>query len=191
MRAGPAAASLPLRDDGRPYGGLSLVWEQPHPFPDVERRYLTGLAALVGRRYRKLARAAGQPPAPGRWLQGVLDALPVATFLLAPVRDDGRIVDFVIDYASPQSGEPYGQHPADLTGRRLLDVRPELAGTGVFEAYRQGAQAGGGGRPEAPPRMIMLDRGDADRTGRPSAGLRGGGVRGGARVPPPRAASCT
>jgi len=164
MRDATAAASLPLRDDGRPYGGLSLVWEQPHPFPDVERRYLTGLAALVGRRYRKLARAAGQPPAPGHWLQGVLDALPVATFLLAPVRDDGRIVDFLIDYASPQSGEPYGQHPADLTGRRLLDVRPELAGTGVFEAYRQVAQAGGAWRQEAQPELIMLDGVTEQRT---------------------------
>jgi PAS domain-containing protein len=160
-----AAAALPLRYDGRPYAGVVILWDGSHTFSDVERRYLTGLAALAGRRYRQLARATGQPTAPGHWLQGVLDALPVATFLLAPVRDDDRrIVDFVIDYASPEAGEPYGQDAADLVGRRLLDARPELAGTGVFEAYRQVALSGAGWRQEARPEPMLIDGTTEQRT---------------------------
>jgi PAS domain-containing protein len=164
MRTGAAAAALPLRDGGRPYAGLSLLWDQPRPFSDPERRYLTGLAALVGRRFGKLARAAGKA-APGHWLPGVLDALPVATFLLAPVRDkDSRIVDFVIDYAGPQSGEPYGQVPAELVGRRLLDVQPQLANTGVFDAYRRVTQAGGAWQQAARPELILVDGSTEQRT---------------------------
>ena len=158
MREGGAAASLPLRHSGRVFAGLAIVWDGPHPFPDTERRYLTGLAAQVGRRFRQLARSAGTNPAPGHWLQGILDALPVATFLLAPVRDDdGAIVDFVIDYASPQSGEPFQQVPTELVGRRLLDARPQLANTGVFDAYRQVALAGGTWQRAAQPEVILVD----------------------------------
>jgi PAS domain-containing protein len=165
MPEGEAAASLPLRHHGRPYAGLAVVWDAPRTFTDVEQRYLGGLAALVGRRYRQLARAAGRPAVPGHWLQGVLDALPVATFLLAPIRDaDRRIVDFVIDYASPLAGEPYGQLPTDLVGRRLLDVRPGLVGSGVFEAYRQVAQAGGAWRQDASPEVLVIDGAAEQRT---------------------------
>jgi PAS domain-containing protein len=157
MRDGSAAASLPLRYSGRPFAGLVVLWNGHHAFPDTERRYLTGLAALAGRRFRKLAWATGGEAPPGHWLQGVLDALPVATFLLAPVRDDGRIVDFVIDYASPLAGEPEQHVPAELTGRRLLDVRPQLANTGVFEAYRQVMQAGGAWQRPAESEMTLVD----------------------------------
>jgi PAS domain-containing protein len=165
MPEGMGAAVIPLRHDGRPYAGLVVLWDEPHKFTDVEQRYLTGLAALASPRYQQLARAAGQPPAPGHWLQGVLDALPVATFLLAPVRDDDhRIVDFVIDYASPQAGDPYSQDPVDLVGRRLLDARPELAETGVFEAYQRVAQSGGGWRQEARPEPVLIDGVTEQRT---------------------------
>src|SRR5256885_8580944 len=74
MREATAAASLPLRHGDRAYGGMVLLWEGTHRYPDTERRYLTGLASLAGRRFRQLARAAGKPSTPGHWLQGVLDA---------------------------------------------------------------------------------------------------------------------
>ena len=157
MRDGSAAASLPLRHGGRPFAGLVVLWDGPHTYRDTERRYLTGLAALAGRRFPKLARSAGVDVPPGHWLQGVLDTLPVATFLLAPVRDNGTIVDFVIDYASPQASEPEQQVPGDLVGRRLLDVRPQLANTGVFEAYRQVALGGGTWQRSAEPETILVD----------------------------------
>ncbi len=165
MRDGVGAASLPLRYDGRPYGGISLLWPGTRHFTELDQRYLTGLAALVGRRYRQLARSSGQPAAPGHWLQGVLDSLPVASFLLNPVRDGKhRIVDFVIDYASPLAGEPTAQQPVDLVGRRLLDVRPELADNGVFQAYRQVAQVGDAWQQDAQPELVLVDGATEQRT---------------------------
>jgi PAS domain-containing protein len=158
MRQGASAASLPLRHEGAPFAGLVVLWGEPRPYPDTERRYLAALAALAGRRFRRLQRTFGSGSAPGHWLQGVLDALPVATFLLAPVKDEGgTLVDFMIDYASPRSGEPYGQIPADLVGRRLLDVRPQLANSGVFDAYRQVALAGGAWQRPARPEVMLID----------------------------------
>ncbi len=158
MREGASAASLPLRHEGAPFAGLVVLWGEAHPYPDTERRYLAALAALAGRRFRRLQRTVGPGSAPGHWLQGVLDALPVATFLLAPVKDEsGTLVDFMIDYASPLSGEPHGQVPSDLVGRRLLDVRPHLANSGVFDAYRQVALAGGVWQRPDQPELILLD----------------------------------
>lgn len=155
---GTAVASLPLHDAGRPVAGLVILWQNAHPYPDPERRYLTALAGLVGRRLRQLARNGGTPPRPGHWLQGVLDALPVATFLLAPVRDGrGRIVDFVIDYASPRSAEAGPQTPAGLVGRLLLDVQPQLATTGAFDGYRRVAQTGGVWQQPARPEPFPID----------------------------------
>src|SRR3989440_6161336 len=106
MKEGASSASLPLRHGGRPFAGLVFLWDGSHPYPETGQRYLSGLAMLAARRVRDLAPAAGMDAAPGHWLPGVLDALPVATFLLAPERDDrGEIVDFLIDHASPLSGE--------------------------------------------------------------------------------------
>jgi len=144
MPDGAACASLPLPHDGRPYAGLVFLWKDPRDLPETERRYLTGLAVLTGRRYQRLAGTGAGGTAPVHWLQGILDALPVAAFLLAPVRDEhGEIIDFVIDHASPLSGEIDEQIPAELIGRRLLDIRPHLATSGVFDAYRQVAVSGG------------------------------------------------
>ncbi len=176
MREGAAAASLPLRHGGRPFGGLVILWNEPHAYPDPERRYLTALAALAGRQFRKLGRSGDGTAVPGHWLQGVLDALPVATFLLAPVRESGTIVDFVIDYASPASGEPEQRVPAELVGRRLLDVRPHLATSGVFEAYRQVALGGGTWRRSAEPETILVDGAPEQRVISRSAVRLGEGV---------------
>jgi len=158
MRDGTALAGVPLRDGGRPFGGLVVQWEQKHPFAEPEQRYLAALGALAARRYGQLARTDGRTgTAPGHWLPGVLDALPVATLLLAPVREGpGRIVDFVIDYASPLAGEPYEQ-ASSLAGRMLLDVWPHLATSDVFEAYRHVAVAGGTWQQPARPETILVD----------------------------------
>jgi PAS domain-containing protein len=164
MRQGASAASLPLRHEGAPFAGLVVLWSEGHAYPDTERRYLTALAALAGRRFRRLQHTFGSGSAPGHWLQGVLDALPVATFLLAPVKDEsGTLVDFTIDYASPQAGEPYGQIPAELVGRRLLDVRPHLANNGVFDAYREVAVVGGLWRRPTQPELLLIDGSPAHR----------------------------
>jgi PAS domain-containing protein len=177
MRDEAAAASLPLRHGGRPVAGLVFLWNDSHPYPETEQQYLSGLAALAGRRFRYLARVAGTAPAPGHWLQGVLDALPVAAFLLAPVRDErGEVVDFVIDYASPLASESEPHAPAELVGRRLLDVRPHLANNGVFAAYRQIAVDGGTWQRPAAPELVLVDGAPTERMISHSAVRLGEGV---------------
>jgi PAS domain-containing protein len=174
MRDEAAAASLPLRHNGQPVAGLVFLWNGGHPYPEAEQQYLSGLAALAGPRFRYLARAGGTAPAPGHWLQGVLDALPVAAFLLAPVRDEqGEIVDFMIDYASSASDE---QAPVELVGRRLLDVRPHLANNGVFAAYRQIAVEGGTWQRPAAPELVLVDGAPTQRMISHSAVRLGEGV---------------
>ncbi|HEX6499356.1 MAG TPA: ANTAR domain-containing protein [Micromonosporaceae bacterium] len=155
LRRGEAKAALPLRHGGRPYGSVGILWPGPHEASDSERAYIGALVGVVGRRLRRLA--ASDPAAPAHWLQTALDIVPAATMLLAPVRDDtGKIVDFVIDYASPESGHPYEQDPADLVGQRLLDVRPMLAVHGVFDAYVQVLSTGIPWRRATEPETVVV-----------------------------------
>jgi PAS domain-containing protein len=70
-----------------------------------------------------------------RFRQAV-DAMLDSVMLLAPVRDGGRIVDFVVAYANAAVEEVAGRHPAELTGRRLLDLWPGARG-GLFDRYAE------------------------------------------------------
>jgi PAS domain S-box-containing protein len=64
-------------------------------------------------------------------------------FLLRPVRDDdGRVVDFLIEYASVNVPDMAGLSRAEQVGRLLLDTYPHLGQSGVFEAYRQVLETG-------------------------------------------------
>jgi PAS domain-containing protein len=132
---GAARASLPLR----PGAGIEIIWAAPRELGAEERRYLATLAGATERRLDELASVDAELlPEPTYWLQAALEAVPAPLMLLAPVRDKaGEVVDFVVDYASDQAGQPYGQDPAALIGARLLDVRPDLAVSGVFDAYRE------------------------------------------------------
>jgi PAS domain-containing protein len=136
---GPTRACLPLRHAGRPFGGIEVVWAEPHELTEADRGYLTALATGVARRAWQLSRlVADVPAAPGHWLQAAFEAVPAPLYLLSPVRDDaGAVVDFAIDFASGLAGEAYEQDPAELVGARLLDVRPDLAVAGIFDEYRQ------------------------------------------------------
>jgi PAS domain-containing protein len=136
---GAARAALPLRHAGRTFGCLEPIWARPREFSPADRAYLEALANAVAKRIWQLDRlAADVLSAPGHWLQSALDAIAAPTLLLSPVRDDaGTVTDFTIDFASSESGRPYDQEPAELVGARLLDVRPTLAVSGVFDAYRQ------------------------------------------------------
>jgi PAS domain-containing protein len=136
---GAARAALPLHHAGRTFGCLEPIWAQPREFSPADRAYLEALAGAVATRIWQLSRlVADVLAAPGHWLQSALDAVAAPTLLLSPVRGErGEVTDFAIDFASAESGAPYGQDPADLVGARLLDVRPNLAVAGVFDAYRQ------------------------------------------------------
>jgi PAS domain-containing protein len=141
---GAARAGLPLHHAGRTFGVLEPIWRDHREFSPEDRAYLVALAAAVAGRIWRLSRlVADVLAAPGHWLQSALDAVAAPILLLSPFRDaTGAVVDFTIDFASTQAGHPWGQEPDELVGCRLLDVRPTLAASGVFDGYRQALLTG-------------------------------------------------
>jgi PAS domain-containing protein len=133
-----------LHHAGRTFGVLEPIWREHREFTPDDRAYLMALAAAVAGRIWRLSRlVADVLAAPGHWLQSALDAVAAPVLLLSPYRDaSGELVDFTVDYASAQAGDPDGQEPDDLVGCRLLDVRPLLAAAGVFDGYRQALLTG-------------------------------------------------
>jgi PAS domain-containing protein len=157
-RLGGGSACLPLRYAGRPFAAVVFLWRTARMYRDDERRYLTAVAANAGRRVHQLSTDAGDAAAPGHWLQATLNVIPTPLVLMSPMRDErGVVVDFVIDYANPQAGQPYGQDPSELLGARLLDVHPELADSGVFDAYRQVLASGVSWTRVAEAETILID----------------------------------
>jgi PAS domain-containing protein len=152
---GAARACLPLRPDA----GIEIIWAAPRELTSEERRYLSTLAGAAERRLDELAGVGAELlPDPTYWLRAALEAVPAPLLLLAPVRDEaGEVVDFVIDYASEQAGQPYGQDSAALVGTRLLDVRPDLAVSGVFDAYRRVLATGTPWRRGVQAETILVD----------------------------------
>ena len=130
---GPRRAALPFGLDGEMTGVLELVWPHAKPFDEAARRYLSAVAATVG---RHLGRLIDQPgPSDGRWLEAALDGVVTPAQLLAPVRDgDGAIIDFMLLYANQAALASSGLSPVRI-GRRLLDAEPGLLAAGVFDAY--------------------------------------------------------
>jgi PAS domain-containing protein len=141
---GAARAGLPLHHAGRTFGVVEPIWQEHREFTAADRAYLTALAGAVAGRIWRLSRlVADVLAAPGHWLQSALDGVAAPILLLSPYRDEtGAVVDFTVDFASSQAGDPYGQEPDELVGSRLLDVRPTLAAAGVFDGYRQALLTG-------------------------------------------------
>ena len=73
----------------------------------------------------------------------VQDVSPDGFTILAPVKNDhGEIVDFEWIYENETIAAINGTKPAEVSGKRLLDLFPEHAGTPLFDAYLQVAATG-------------------------------------------------
>jgi PAS domain-containing protein len=176
IRLGGSSACLPLRHAGRPFAAVAFLWRTARMYRTDERRYLAAVAANAGRRVHQLSTDTGNDVAPGHWLQAALNVIPTPLLLMSPMRDErGVVVDFVIDYANPQAGQPYGQDPSELLGARILDVHPELAESGVFDAYRQVLASGASWTRGAEAETILVDGEPSEvHIGRSAARLGGG-----------------
>ncbi|HEY7177391.1 MAG TPA: ANTAR domain-containing protein, partial [Micromonosporaceae bacterium] len=133
-------AAFPLPGVDSVLGAVVLGWRAgrtaPGPWRAEERRYL---GALVPVAQRAAARLWGAPSHP---VASVLDTGYDPGLLLEPVRDDGQIVDFVIEYASVDVPDMAGLSRAEQIGRRLLDTYPHLGKSGVFHAYMRVLETG-------------------------------------------------
>jgi PAS domain S-box-containing protein len=123
----------PLRVAGSVVGAVAFIWSSPADFDDVEREHLRSLSDVAQRRVEalwdsRIVTSFGPEP--------MLDATFGPALLLAPVAGDGReIIDFVIEHASVDVPDTSGLRRTELVGRRLLDVYPHLAASGVFADY--------------------------------------------------------
>jgi PAS domain S-box-containing protein len=63
--------------------------------------------------------------------------------ILAAVRDaDGQLVDFRYDYVNPAHLEQAPVSGGDVLGRRLLELHPQAASSGLLDAYRKVVETG-------------------------------------------------
>ncbi|HEV7898368.1 MAG TPA: SpoIIE family protein phosphatase [Planosporangium sp.] len=106
-----AIFAAPLLDGDRVIGSLGLSWHEPVDLDDTARHYLSALAPPVARKAVELADRVSSPVAAGQdgdaatWLPVVLETLPDPAAVLAPVWEDGRVVDFRVEYANAPATE--------------------------------------------------------------------------------------
>ncbi|MGR6915147.1 PP2C family protein-serine/threonine phosphatase [[Actinomadura] parvosata] len=76
-----------------------------------------------------------RPEVPG-WVNGMLEAVHASALYLTPVKDaTGRVVDFLILAANRHARTVAGRTAAELTGRRLMEASPGVAGSGLLDDY--------------------------------------------------------
>ncbi len=154
-RVGPwlgARAALPFLQAGAVAGAMEICW--PTPLPDFAaglRRELVALADLCLRGLYPAGWSAGTGPAAphaldGRaaWLPALLDAVAGSVLLAHTVRgENGEILDFHVDHVNEGFLDPAGRHPAQLRGRRLLDLYPLMAAdAGLLERAAEVVRTG-------------------------------------------------
>jgi serine phosphatase RsbU (regulator of sigma subunit) len=109
-----AMFAAPLLDRDRVLGSLGLSWKEPVELDEDARRYLAALAQPVARRIVELTAAdaasagtEGRHPGtdPESWLGIALETVTDPAVLLAPVWQDGRLVDLRIEYANVPATE--------------------------------------------------------------------------------------
>ncbi len=138
-RVGPRAgarAALPFLQAGAVVGAMEICWPAPlAEFTAGQRRELVALADLCLRGLYPGGLSADTHSArpqtlDGRatWLPALLDAVTGSVLLAHAVRaEDGEILDFHVDHVNEGFVDPAGRHPAQLRGRRLLDLYPLMA----------------------------------------------------------------
>ena len=90
--------------------------------------------------YRDALRVARQSQG---LLRSVLAASPDGVMAFRAVRDDaGGVEDFEWTLVNPRASQIVGREPAELVGRRLLDVFPGNREAGLFDAYVGVAETG-------------------------------------------------
>ncbi|WP_412543754.1 SpoIIE family protein phosphatase [Longispora sp. K20-0274] len=130
--------------DSRMVAGIGVFWREPHRCDIATRRAVRAHCAAAGARLVDLL--AGRQDAPGSWTlaaQVVLDMLPGACAVLAPIRDSGdRITDYRIEAASQEASDLSGRRGRELVGLRVLEAYPTVVDSPLWAAYEQVLQDG-------------------------------------------------
>jgi serine phosphatase RsbU (regulator of sigma subunit) len=118
---------------GRGLGALYVGWEGGRLVTADDLTVLETVSWLVG---SALVRLAAQGAAEDARFRSALDAMIDQVAIASAVRDDaGVIVDFVLEFVNTKSIDGAGRGPAEMIGRRVLELYPEWTTTGMFERF--------------------------------------------------------
>jgi PAS domain-containing protein len=139
----PSRAVLPVRVAGRVVMVVVVLCESARCFDRPTRRAVRTRVARLADRMVDLLR---WHPHPARWVvdaQAILDMLPGAVAVIAPVRDaGGTVVDYEYLAVSPEAVDVGGRRGRDLVGVSLRGLYPTVVGTELWHAYRQVLETG-------------------------------------------------
>ncbi|WP_310432788.1 SpoIIE family protein phosphatase [Streptomyces sp. 3330] len=131
----PSRAWLPVVTGGTADVVLGVLRHREGPFPPRVREHLLAVAQLCAGPLRTFgSRPDPAPDEAADAVQTVLDRLPVAAVLLAPVRSaQGDVEDFRIDAATSVTSDAVGRSGRELVGLRFLECWPEAARDPLWE----------------------------------------------------------
>ncbi|WP_330334251.1 SpoIIE family protein phosphatase [Streptomyces sp. NBC_00536] len=147
----PSRAWIPVPDGGHPKAAIGFLRSRPGPFAADTR-------ALLRRAARLCADPLGLPGPPRDTdverpaedadvtsVQRIMDALTGPAILLTPLRSGaGEVEDYRIDAAAPESVDVAGRRGRELVGRRILETYPTVAGSALWDGYRETLSTGTG-----------------------------------------------
>lgn len=131
----PSRAWLPVVTGESADVVLGILRHREGGFPPPVREHLLAVAQLCASPLRTFG--TRPHPAAGETadaVQTVLDRLPVAAVLLAPLRSaSGDVEDFRVDAATSVTSDAVGRSGRELVGLRFLECWPEIARDPLWE----------------------------------------------------------
>ncbi|WP_030848366.1 SpoIIE family protein phosphatase [Streptomyces sp. NRRL F-4474] len=139
----PSRAWIPVPPDAVARAAVGFLCTRPGPFDPDTRTLLRRSVRLCGALLRAFGgpddRRAEHPAAPDAvdQAQRILEVLSGPAVLLTPLRSPtGEVEDYRIDAATPEAVDVAGRRGKELIGRRVLETYPTVAGTALWEGYR-------------------------------------------------------
>ncbi|OQR60382.1 protein phosphatase [Streptomyces maremycinicus] len=135
----PSRAWLPVVTGASAEVVIGILRHREGAFAPPVREHLLAVAQLCAGPLRSFGTRPG-PSAGGAAdaLQTVLDRLPVAAVLLAPLRSaSGDVEDFRVDAATSVTSDAVGRSGRELVGLRFLECWPEVAHDPLWEGCLQ------------------------------------------------------
>jgi ANTAR domain len=109
----------------------------------------------VARRLVADARSTIDAEHPAVAYHRLIDLVLTPTTLLRAVREEARVIDFVIEHANPMTVDLDGRGPQQIIGRRLTRQYPGSVESGLLDVYRQVLATG---EPYAAPLTPYVER---------------------------------
>ncbi len=134
----PSRAWLPVKTGESADVVLGILRHREGAFPPPVREHLLAVARLCAGPLHTFGTRPDPVGEAADAVQTVLDRLPVAAVLLAPLRSaSGDVEDFRIDAATSVTSDAVGRSGRELVGLRFLECWPEVARDPLWEGCLQ------------------------------------------------------